>query len=213
MTGVQTCALPISLAHKLGEDAKLRKNLSYMGFVYFNQEEAEAVATAGKLRSYVTQACHIAIKDMSDTIVARKWYVRVGKDKGNFLYAQWARQRVGTSMAGVPGEEKSADYCEAFLGLNWLEEQFGAPLGWGNMKNVYRCIVMELQELYKLNSQVRDQPCYGTEVGSCVRIGIYHEYTGTPQHQRGGGFWSPLEGAEEGGGGRSTKAKKKSRPR
>ena len=115
-----------TLAHKLGDDAKLRKNLSYMGFVYFNQEEAEAMAVAGRLRSYVTQASYIAIKDMNDKIVARKWFVRVGKDKGNYLYAQWARQRVGTNMAGMPGEEKSADYCEAFLGLSWLEEQFGA---------------------------------------------------------------------------------------
>ena len=118
-----------TLAHKLGEDAKLRKNLSCMGFVHFNQEEAEAMAVVGRLRSYVTQASYIAIKDMNDKIVARKWFVRVGKDRGNFLYAQWARGRVGTNMAGVPGEEKSADYCEAFLGLSWLEEQLEHPWG------------------------------------------------------------------------------------
>ena len=127
-----------------------------MGFVYFIPEEAEVTAVAGRLRTYVTQASYIAIKDMDDKIVARKWYVRVGKDRGNFLYAQWARQRIGTNMAGMPGDEKSADYCEAFLGLNWLEERAGASLGWVSMQNVYRFIVMELQDLCKQNMQVSD---------------------------------------------------------
>ena len=55
--------------------------------------EAEAVAAGSKLRSKVTQAAYILVKE--EETETRKWFVRVGNDRGNYLYAQWARGRVG----------------------------------------------------------------------------------------------------------------------
>ena len=79
-------------------------------------------------------------------------YVRVGKDRGKALYAQWARAKVGEHMAGAPGGEKAVGYCEAFLSLAWLEEYTQTSLGWGSMRLVAKFITEELRDLYKKNS-------------------------------------------------------------
>ena len=56
-------------------------------------------------------------------------------------------------MAESPGDEKVADYCEAFLGLAWLEEQMQLSLGWGDMRKVYKFVAEELTEVFKKNAK------------------------------------------------------------
>ena len=94
-----------TLAWKLGEAASLRKNLSYMGFVLMTKLEALGATFGARLKSRAVQAERVVVEEAG--VATHKWYVRIGKDRGNALYAQWAREKVGPEMAGTPGDEKA----------------------------------------------------------------------------------------------------------
>ena len=89
---------------------------------------------------------------------------------------------------------RAADYGEAFLGLAWLEEHLRTPLGWGDMRKVYRFVVSEISALEKDIKRVRvlgeRETGRGGQGGNCYSAGpqsqpvVDERFAATRQHKK-----------------------------
>ena len=135
------------LAFAMAGDADLRKTVSYGGAVWRDRTQIEAAVLGGRLEEYGVQKKLLKLrrKDGPDEMLS---FVRVAYDRGNKMYAQWARKNVGEQMAGTPKDEKAGDYAEAMLGLTWFEEEMETFIGWGNMHLVHTELASQLLALH-----------------------------------------------------------------
>ena len=148
----------------------VEKWLSYMGFRYLGPLEATALAYAARLKHRIVQ---VEMKDTRQDV--RNCFLRVGKERETGLIAKWVRMRVGEELENGLEDNEAADYGEAFLGLAWLEEHLRTPLGWGDMRKVYRFVVSEISALEKDIKRVRvlgeGETGRGGQGGSCYSAG------------------------------------------
>ncbi len=104
------------LAFVLGTDKDLRKAMSYGGMVWHGAEKMEALLLGGKLTEGTCQK-RLITWPQEDGSVMEGSIARIGWDRGNAIYAQWARMNVKEETAGDPDDEKAGDYVEAVLSL------------------------------------------------------------------------------------------------